>query len=41
MLIVEEAGGKVTTMEGKEQTFNKPNSILASNNMEDYLKYIK
>lgn len=41
MLIVEEAGGKVTTMEGKEQTFNKPNSILASNNMEDYLKHIK
>lgn len=41
LLIVEEAGGKVTTVEGKEVTFDKPCSILASNNKEDYLKYVK
>lgn len=40
VLIVEEAGGKVTTIEGKEVSFDKPCSIIASNNKEDYLKYI-
>ena len=40
MLIVEEAGGKVTDMEGNKLKFNEPCSILASNNQEDYLKYL-
>ena len=40
LLIVEEAGGKVTTIEGNEVKFDKPSSILASNNKENYLKYI-
>ena len=40
LLIVEEAGGKVTTINGKQMSFNGPNSILATNNKEDYIKYI-
>lgn len=40
MLIVEEAGGKVTQMNGEKMTFDKSTSIFASNNKEDYLKYI-
>lgn len=40
MLIVEEAGGKVSTMKGEKLRFDRPCSILASNNQEDYLKYI-
>lgn len=40
MLIVEESGGNVTQMNGKKMTFDKPTSILASNNVEDYLKYL-
>ena len=40
MLIVEEAGGKVTQMNGEKMTFDKPTSILASNNVEDYFKYL-
>lgn len=40
MLIVEEAGGKVTQMNGEKMTFDKVTSIFASNNKEDYLKYI-
>ena len=40
MLIVEEAGGKVTDMKGEKLRFDRPCSILASNNREDYLKYI-
>ena len=39
-LIVEEAGGKVTQMNGEKMIFDKPTSILASNNAEDYFKYI-
>lgn len=41
MLIVEEAGGKVTQMNGEKMTFDKPTSILASNNVEDYFKYLQ
>lgn len=40
MLIVEEAGGKVTQMNGKKIAFDTATSILASNNKEDYLKYL-
>ncbi len=40
-LIVEEAGGLITTIEGDKIQFKNPSSILASNNKEDYLKYIE
>lgn len=39
-LIVQEAGGKVTDINREEMKFNKPSSIVASNNKEDYFKYI-
>lgn len=39
-LIVQEAGGNVTNMNQEEMKFNKPSSIVASNNKEDYFKYI-
>ena len=35
MLIVEEAGGKVTQLNGEKITFDKATSILASNNKEN------
>ncbi len=40
-LILEEAGGKITTMDGKNIQYFEPTSIIASNGVEDYLKYIK
>ena len=40
MLILEEAGGKVTQMNGENMEFDKAISIFASNNQEDYLKYL-
>lgn len=40
-LIIKEAGGKISTIDGKEISFDKPSSIIASNNKEDYLKYLK
>ena len=40
MLIVKEAGGNVSQMNGEKITFDKAISILASNNAEDYLKYL-
>lgn len=40
MLIVEEAGGKVSQMNGEKMPFDKPTSIFASNNKENYLKYL-
>ena len=40
MLIVEEAGGKVSQINGEKMTFDKAISILASNNVEDYFKYL-
>lgn len=39
-LIVQEAGGNVTDINQEEMKFNKPSSIVASNNKEDYFKYI-
>lgn len=38
-LIVSEAGGIVTDINGNDIKFDKPTSILASNNKENYLKY--
>ena len=40
MLIVEEAGGKVSQMNGEKMIFDKAISLLASNTAEDYLKYV-
>lgn len=39
-LIIEEAGGKITQINGEKVRFDTPISIVASNNKEDYLKYI-
>lgn len=39
-LILKEAGGKITTITGDKIQYQKPTSILASNEVEDYLKYI-
>lgn len=39
-LILKEAGGKISTIEGVDIQYCKPTSILASNGAEDYLKYI-
>ena len=40
-LIVEESGGVVTTINVEKIQYNKPSSILASNNIENYIKYIE
>ncbi len=40
-LILEEAGGKISTINGEALQYNNPTSILASNGVEDYLEYIK
>ncbi|MGN1013134.1 MAG: inositol monophosphatase family protein [Clostridia bacterium] len=39
-LIIKEAGGKITTIDGKEIQYNNPSTVLASNGVEDYTKYI-
>ena len=39
-LILEEAGGVLTTMEGKKPTYDGPTSLMATNGVEDYLKYL-
>jgi myo-inositol-1(or 4)-monophosphatase len=39
-LILTEAGGKISTVDGKNVDYVGPTSVLASNNKEDYLKYI-
>ncbi len=39
-LILKEAGGIVTTIDGNEINYNEPTSIIASNSIEDYLKYL-
>lgn len=41
MLILQEAGGTVTTIDGNEMRFDAPSSILASNGAEDYLVYTR
>ena len=40
-LIIEEAGGIIKTIDGEDIQFFEPSSILASNGVEDYFKYIK
>lgn len=40
-LILEEAGGKISTIDGDELQYNNPTSVLASNGVEDYLEYLK
>ena len=40
-LILKEAGGIIKTVAGDEIQYFNPSSILASNNVEDYFKYIK
>jgi myo-inositol-1(or 4)-monophosphatase len=40
-LILEEAGGKITTLDNKPIQYQEPSSILASNGIEDYFKYIR
>ena len=40
-IIVLEAGGTLTTIEGNEIDYLHPSSVLASNGMEDYNKYVK
>ena len=39
-LLVTEAGGKVSDMEGAPLSFDKPCSILVTNGTEDYFKYL-
>ena len=39
-IIVLEAGGTLTTIDGNEIDYLHPSSVLASNGMEDYNKYI-
>ena len=39
-IIVQEAGGTITTVDGNEIDYLHPSSVLASNGVEDYYKYI-
>ncbi len=41
VLMIEEAGGKVTTIDGGEIIYSEPTSIIASNNCDDYLGYLQ
>lgn len=40
-LIIREAGGCIKTIDGNDIQYSKPTSIIATNNVEDYFKYIK
>ncbi len=40
-LIVQEAGGIIKTIDGADIQYINPTSIIATNDMEDYFKYIK
>lgn len=39
-LILKEAGGKITDISGEELQYENSTSVIASNGVEDYLKYI-
>ncbi len=39
-LILQEAGGVITTIEGNKIKYDAPTSVVASNGTEDYLKYL-
>ena len=41
VLMIEEAGGKVTTIDGGEIIYSEPTSIISSNNCDDYLGYLQ
>lgn len=41
VLLIEEAGGKVTDLEGNEIDFSKPTAVVACNNCDDYLGYLQ
>lgn len=40
-LIIQEAGGKITTISGGKIQYKNPTSIIASNGAEDYIKYLE
>lgn len=40
-LIIQEAGGKITTINGEKIQYSNPTSIIASNMVENYINYIK
>ena len=40
-LIIQEAGGKITTISGEKIQYKNPTSIIASNGAEDYIKYLE
>lgn len=40
-LIIQEAGGKITTISGEKIQYKNPTSIIASNGVEDYIKYLE
>lgn len=40
-LIIQEAGGKITTISGEKIQYKNSTSIIASNGAEDYIKYLE
>lgn len=40
-LILNEAGGSISNLDGEKIQYDKPTSIIVSNGVEDYLEYIK
>ena len=40
-LLIEEAGGAITTIDGDPLPFDRPTSVLATNAKEDYLQYLR
>lgn len=40
-LIIQEAGGKITTISGEKIQYKNTTSIIASNGAEDYIKYLE
>ena len=40
-LILTEAGGSISNLDGEKIQYDKPTSIIVSNGVEDYLEYIK
>lgn len=39
-IILKEAGGKITDLDGNELTYDKQSSVIAHNNTDDYIKYL-
>ena len=40
-LILEEAGGVITTIDGNDIQYFEPTSVIVSNGVEDYLNFFK